>query len=183
MEGNQHELIQFIGKEHTLTAQEEYEERIQIIIHKLKFIPVEQRPKVAVVEAGTPFTFVNHDYLNQVIRYAGGIPIHPQVSSFDDTTEADQIPDVVLIFPEMQSNGQIALGETLSNTPSFILSQFNASLPLVKNSQFFIIQNLEYLRIPNKFPADDVEIVAEIIHPGYFVFGRNEDVWMNFNIH
>lgn len=183
MEENQHELIQFIGSAHTLTAQEEYEERIQIIIHKLKFIPVEQRPKVAVVQAGTPFTFVQLDYLNQVVRYAGGIPIHPRVNSFDDTTPTNQIPDVVLLFPSTGSNGQIALGETLSSIPSFILSQFSANLPVVKNSQFFIIKNPDYLRIPSKYPADDVEIVAEIIHPGYFIFGRNEDVWMNFNIH
>ncbi len=177
MEERQIDLKDFIGEHHTNTAIEDYEERLNIIIHKLKFISVEHRPKVAVFEFTGSFQQNERSYIQQAILLAGGIPFNQLESYWPSNLETPQSPDILLLIAKEPHN------IVLSEAPGFILQNFNAESPLVKNGQFYIIYHANFAEESGKTPADDVEILAEILHPGYFIFGRNEDAWMQFNIH
>lgn len=145
------------------------EERIAIITHKLKFISDEHRIKVAYVRQTNPLTFIQDEYLDQVIRVAGGIPqSNPLDPSF--------APEALVVISDKE------VGTLLSELPSELTSSFWPETRAVKNNNVFIVYHPEHLRTPGKTPADDVEIMAEIINPGYFIFGRNEDAWLQFDL-
>lgn len=162
-------LQTFIGAGHTAQEAGLIEERIGIIIHKLKFIPDTQRIKVAYIKDIAPWQFSSDNYVEQAIRLAGGIP---QI----DPTLPDFSPEVLVIL----SNQPV--GQLLGQLPDMLSGDFWPETSAVKNNQVFLVHHPEYLRTPSLHPADDVEILAEIINPGYFVFGRDEDAWINFAI-
>lgn len=162
-------IQEFMGPHHAHEAAELLAERIELIVHKLKFIPDSQRTKVSYLKGITPVTFQQDNYLDQAIRLAGGIPqTDPQAPDFS--------PEVLILISDQ------SIGSILSELPHLLSSHFWPETLAVQNNQVFLVHHPDYLRKPNVHPADDVEILAEIIHPGYFVFGRNEDAWMAFDM-
>lgn len=145
------------------------EERIAIITHKLKFIPDEHRIKVAYVRQTNPLNFIQDEYLDQVIRVAGGIPQ-------SDPSDANFAPEALIVI----SNKDV--GTILSELPTELATSIWPDTSAVKNNNIFIVYHPEHLQTPGKSSADDVEIMAEIINPGYFIYGRNEDAWLQFDL-
>ncbi|HZH55133.1 MAG TPA: hypothetical protein VFD72_05740, partial [Sphingobacteriaceae bacterium] len=146
----------FLGTHHAAEATELLAERIALIVHKLKFIPDSQRAKVSYLKQDSPLTFQQDTYLDEAIRLAGGIPqSNPQDPNFS--------PEVLIIIADQ------SIGTLLSELPTTLSMDFWPETLAVKNNQVFIVHHPEYLRTPSLHPADDVEILAEIIHPGYFV--------------
>ncbi|GGC40438.1 hypothetical protein GCM10011386_35600 [Parapedobacter defluvii] len=144
---------------------EDLEERINIISHKLKFIAEENKPKVAFFQDVFPLTAAENGYLANLIRIAGGIyqtRMIPHESS----------SDVLIIFNEKP------ISQLLTELPQ-VLSTWS-QIPAVANNQIYIVHHPGYLRQPSALIADEAEILAEIFYPKYFVFGRDEDVWMKF---
>lgn len=168
--GDAHQSLQiFMGAGHTADEAERIEERIGIIVHKLKFIPDSQRTKVSYVRETAPLTFIQDDYVDQAIRLAGGIPQ-------TDPAQSDFAPEVLIILSDK------SVGTLLGELPVLLSTSFWPDTGAVKNNHVFVVHHPEYLRTPGLHPADDVEILSEIINPGYFVFGRNEDAWMQFDL-
>lgn len=173
--GDAYQSLQtFIGAGHAEDALEQIEERIGIIVHKLKFIPDSQRPKVSYLRETDPWRFTPDAYVDQAIRLAGGIPQ-------TDPSQPDFAPETLIILSDQP------VVSLLATLPMLLSSSFWPDTNAVKNNQVFLVHHPEYLRpeylrTQGLHPADDVEILAEIIHPGYFVFGRNEDAWMQFDI-
>lgn len=144
-------------------------ERLEIIVHKLKFIPPEQRVKVTYLHDVAPVSISQNEYIDHLIRIAGGIPLNdPAVADFD--------PNVLIILSERP------IGQLLSELPGALSASFWPQTDAVRNNNVFVVHHPDYLRIPGSRLAEDTEILAEIINPGYFVYGRDEDVWMRFNV-
>lgn len=144
---------------------ENLEERINIISHKLKFIADENKPKVTFFRDVSPTVMAEDGYLANLVQIAGGI--HQTGVSAEESN-----PDLLIIFNEKP------ISQLLTGLPRALSSW--SQTDAVANNRIYIIHHPGYLRQPSALVADDTEILAEIFYPKYFVFGRNEDVWMNF---
>ncbi len=144
---------------------ENLEERINIIAHKLKFIADESKPRIVFLTDVSPVKIHSDTYLETIARIAGGIPIN---ASAVDTADAVVVvcekptPHVLAVLPAM-----LALPEW-------------AQTAAVKHGNVYIIHHPDHLRQPGALIADDIEILAEILYPKQFIFGRDEDAWMKF---
>jgi len=133
------------------------EEEIGILIHKLKYIPQEQRPTVLVLAQKAAFEPLFNAQLQDVVAIAGGRLLREK---FDN-------PSVVLVVREDDAlYGQIA-----SLLDDDILSRTDA----LQNSRLFIVQRPDF-GTSDGFLAE-VEIAAEIIQPKYFIYGREGEDW------
>jgi len=144
---------------------ENLEERINIISHKLKFIANENKPHVAFFCDDSPISVLEDGYLANLIRIAGGIP-----QTGIPTEESN--PSLLIIFNEKP------ISQLLTELPQALVNWSKTAA--VANNHIYIVHHPDYLRQPGALIADDAEILAEIFYPKYFVFGRDEDVWMKF---
>lgn len=147
---------------------EDLEERINIITHKLKFITDESKPQVFFLADVSPVQLINDAYLETVARIAGGVPI----GVFSEGTAAD----VIVAISEKPVQHLLAALPALLAAPEW------AQTPAVRQGNVYIINHPDHLRHPGALLADDIEILAEIFHPKQFVFGRDEDAWMKFEV-
>ena len=148
---------------------EQLDERIDIIRHKLKFIPREQRPGVLCVRDLSPTVLAHDEYLNSLIEVAGGVP-------YTDWDKDGFNPDILILITDRP------VPELLHELPAVLGTRQWAPTNAVKNNGFYLVYNTQYLRQPGAAVADDIEILAEIINPRYFIFGRDADVWMPFEL-
>jgi len=149
---------------------EDLEERINIIIHKLKFIPEEHKPNVLCLHDVSPVAMAQNEYLSRLISIAGGIDyLNWDKDAFN--------PDILLLIADKP------VSELLSELPNTLATGYWEKTHAVKNNNIYVVHDARYLRQPGALIADDIEILAEIINPQYFIFGRNEDVWMPFSLH
>jgi len=133
------------------------EEEIDILVHKLKYIPQEQRPTVLVLAQKKAFEPLFNTYLQDVVAIAGGRLVHEK---FDD-------PSVVVLVRE---NGAL-YGQIASLVEDAVLGRTDA----LRNNRLFIVHKPDFGTSDDILP--DVEIAAEIIQPKYFVYGREGKDW------
>lgn len=167
------QAIRSIGKTLNIQSEanqlvEDLEERINIIIHKLKFIPEEHRPKVASLHDVSPMATAENEYLSGLISIAGGF-------AYSNWDPKNFNPDIILLIPDKP------ISELINELPNALGTSFWGNTNAVKNNNIYVIHDSRYLRQPGAQLADDTEILAEIINPKYFVFGRDKDVWMPFS--
>lgn len=148
---------------------EDLEERINIITHKLKFIADDSKPTVLCVNTISPVSATHNEYLDNIIRIAGGI------NYFDSEKEVLN-PDILII------QTKVAIPQLLSELPDTLSTQKWSQTNAVSNDNIYVVHDDRYLHRPGADIADDIEILAEIINPKHFIFGRNKDVWMKFSI-
>jgi len=136
------------------------EEEIGILVHKLKYIPQEQRPTVLVLAQKGAFEPLFNARLQDVVAIAGGRLVHEK---FDD-------PSVIIVVRENDAlYGQIA-----PLVEDAVLSRTDA----LKNNRFFIVHKQDFGTSDDFLP--DIEIAAEIIQPKYFIYGREGKDWLKF---
>lgn len=142
---------------------EALEEEIDIIIHKLKFIPFEQRPNVVILNQNDKFKPLYTEELSSIISIAGGKLLNNSPES----------PDVILI---LQANDSL-YSEVIEvlHSPSFSSSKALAS------NNIYIVQKRSFGANPEDF-LTDVEIAAETIQTKYFIFGRQGADWVKFEL-
>lgn len=148
---------------------EHLEERINIIVHKLKFIPKEQRPSVLCLRELSPAIRADREYLDRLVDLAGGI-------SYADRDPESVNPDILILINDRP------VSQLLSELPHTLTTGHWADTPAVKNGNIYLVYDGRYLRQPGARTADDMEILAEIINPKYFIFGRDADAWMPFSL-
>lgn len=148
---------------------ESLEERINIVIHKLKFIGEDQKPRVWVVDNILSAGAVQDAYLDALVRTAGGKL--PMVGS------ADLAPELLLIIAKEKP-----LHELLHVLPSVLDEPMWRETPAVKNNRVFLLDGRKRLTKDFSKVADDVEILAEMLYPTYFVYGGNGESWMQFEL-
>jgi len=136
------------------------EEEIGILIHKLKYIPQDQRPTVLVLAQKRAFEPLFNAQLQDVVAIAGGRLLREK---FDD-------PSVIVVVREDDAlYRQIA-----SLIEDAVLCRTDA----LKNNKLFIVHKRDF-GTSDDF-LSDVEIAAEIIQPKYFIYGREGKDWAHF---
>lgn len=166
--------IQTIGKVLNISAAANelaahLEERLNIIRHKLKFIPHEQRPNVLCVREVSPTILAHDAYLDNLIDIAGGI-------AYTDWDKGPFNPDILVLITDRP------VPELLNELPATLATRHWADTNALKNNNIYLVHDSHYLRQPGARIADDTEILAEIINPQYFIFGRDADAWMPFQL-
>lgn len=140
---------------------ESLEEEVNIMIHKLKFLPSENFPSVTVLYQKTDFAAEISDSLNDKIRIAGG---HAA------TDKADS--QVIIVCKEDDS--------LYSALPNLLESEWLRNTPAYRDNRIFIIES-------DDFGSDthflrDTEILAEILQSKYFYFGHEGEAWTKFDL-
>ena len=140
---------------------EVFEEEINIIIHKLKFIQEQDRPLVQLVDGLNNLS--NNPYLEELTGVAGG--------KSNTTNKSEEIN--ILIFHETSPI-------FLSNLPTILTEQY-AQTNAFKNNKIYIIQKSDFSQNKQNYILDTA-IFAEIIQPKYFVFGHEGIHWIQFSL-
>lgn len=162
-------LSEYLNEINTIdqTAFEEISEEIDIVLHKLKFIPTETLPKVLIIDENTPSVAVT-PLMQELVRAAGGILLDPNDPS--SPTQADK-----LLFAQdaMQLYGKLPF---LLSEPPY------QSAPAVAHDEIYIIENNDFGKRSIDHVRSTLEILAEIVQPKYFIYGRQGTDWTRFEL-
>jgi len=153
------EIIATLKQQDDVLA-EHWEEEIDTIIHKLKFLTPDAIPSVCIVDQNN-FQVIHSDELQEKVKIAGG-------------TLAEKLHSDIAIFIILQRDESL-----YSLIPTFINSQ--ADSKAVANNNIYIVQT-DHFNEDEATYLQDVEILAEIIQPKYFIFGRNGSDWIKFDL-
>ncbi len=139
------------------------EEEIDIMIHKLKFLPTDSFPNVVILVQNNIFEPLYNPTLEEKIKIAGGTLIK----------SISQDPQVIIIIQQTEDLYQIL--------PSYLTELKNQKTRAILENKVFII-NKETFHKEDEQYLQDVEILAEIIQPKYFHFGHDGQEWVKFNL-
>jgi len=155
----------------TMHIPADLEERINIIIHKLKFISEDQKPAVLVMTSVNPPEYEMNDRLHNILRMAGARVYDTQTSNGGEVFN----PDLIIILADQFEKLFGDLGVLLSLEE---WKQTNA----VKNNRIYLVDEENNLSDDDSMLADDLELLAEIIYPQYLTYGGNGDKWVQFDV-
>lgn len=142
---------------------EYFEEEINIIIHKLKFLTADNFPKTIVLDQQQHFHPLTSSSLAEKVKIAGGRWI----------TEWVDNPDCIIIVQSNESlYGQLADFLTNPNVTATNAYQLN---------NIYIIQNINFDENDSTY-LRDTEILAEILQPKYFIYGHDGSSWVKFDV-
>ncbi|MET4083660.1 tetrahydromethanopterin S-methyltransferase subunit G [Pedobacter sp. UYP30] len=134
---------------------EELTERLELVEHKIKFM---DRPPVAFLNADASPNF----YLSEEIALAGGM------------VGRDVFAAVFLVFYEP--------GKTLTDLMREVPAVLNPEWPAVKNNRVILLNDDVNRSLTAENAVALIEDMAEMIHPGTFVFGYEGDKWIRFSV-
>ncbi|MDR2273765.1 MAG: hypothetical protein LBF27_22850 [Sphingobacterium sp.] len=152
------------GKENRIADLiEKIEDETSILIHKLKFITATDRPKVLVLNQIEPLEINQSAFLHESIKIAGGVP----------TTVANEADKILLIDSDERIFTRIPL---LLNNPAIAQSK------AMELDQLFIMTKPNFAGIPGYEYLTELESLAEIFQPKYFVYGHEGKDWLQFQL-
>lgn len=149
---------------------EELHERVDLVIHKLKFFP--DKPKVACITAINPFS-LSQNRISQSINLAGGFALE----NLNGEDIKLQNPAVIIIA----LNG-LNIQDTMAEIHDFISLPNWRDLDAVKNNRVYIADSKNYFESDGPKAVDALEAIAEIITPKYFNFGLEGKAWIKFEM-
>lgn len=153
-------------------VKEDLQDRIEIIIHKLKFFP--EKPKVAVVHQLEPLQLANN-LLIELVKIAGGTPLPSDLQTWEQILSEN--PEYIVIILSGQD-----LTSAMRCIPNFLnLPQWN-DIAAVQNNKIYIADSVNYFEHSGEKAVEAVEALAEIITPKYFNFGMEGKVWLKFDL-
>ena len=148
-------LNELINTENDEILREELQERVAIVSHKIKFMD-----KVHVVCLDT--LNMQNLLLADEINEAGGI------------LDTDILGAVYIIYYQP--------GKTLNDLMREVPSLLDVNWSAVKNGRIILLNDdVNKLRTPAN-AVMLVEDFAEMLHPGYFIFGYEGDKWIRFGV-
>ncbi|HCN83777.1 MAG TPA: cobalamin-binding protein [Sphingobacteriaceae bacterium] len=160
------------------TLLEEMNERIDLILHKLKYI--DQKPKVTCIEWLSPL-MVAGNWTPELVEIAGGRSVLAEAGKHSPFVDFDSIqaedPDILVIIP-----CGFSIQRTLQEIDLLLTLPEWAELNAVKNNKVFIADGNQYFNRSGPRIVDSIEILAEIIHPKMFSFGYEGQGWLKFEI-
>ena len=142
---------------------EKIEDETNILIHKLKFISSTDRPKVLALDQVHPLKINDSPFLQESIKIAGGIPVL-------DGGEADKI---ILIDSS---------ADAFTTVPRLLDHPAIASSKAIELDQIFIMTKPQFSHIPGYDYLTELESLAEIFQPKYFVYGHEGNDWLQFQL-
>lgn len=149
---------------------EEIVERLEIITHKLKFIQAAQRPQVLLLESIAPYRFAGNDYFNQLVHMAGG-------KAMEKGSMEDLNPGVLIV----QAKGSSMISY-LGKLPQLLELPEWRDTDAVKNNKVYTVESSRNLTLPSVKMADQVELLAQLFFPQYFVFEEAGNTWLQFDL-
>ena len=148
-------LNELINNENDEILREELQERVDIVSHKIKFMD-----RVPVVCLGTA-NLQNLKWANE-IDAAGGV------------LEADILNAVYIIYYQE--------GKTLNDLMREVPSLIDPDWQAVKNGRIVLLSDHTNEEQSIRATVMLVEDFAEMLHPGYFIFGAEGDKWIRFGV-
>lgn len=149
---------------------EELQERVDLVIHKLKFFP--DKPKVACITSINPLS-LSGSRISHSINLAGGSALENQ--DWEDLKLEN--PAIIIIM----LNGY-NIQDTMAEIHDFISLPNWEDLDAVKNNRVYIADSENYFEAEGAEAADALEAIAEIITPKYFNFGFEGKAWVKFEM-
>ena len=148
-------LKELINSEIDEVLREELHERVDIVSHKIKFM---DRVPVVCLDTSNMQSLT----LANEINAAGGI------------LETDILGAVYIIYYQQ--------GKTLNDLMREVPSLIDPEWAAVKNGRIVLLNDDAN---KERSPANAVTLIedfAEMLHPGYFIFGGEGDKWIRFGV-
>lgn len=146
-------------------AYERLEEEVDIVYHKLKFIPVESRPRVTVIsnirDLSQDFTALTIEAL----EIAGG--------SWQASLGIEKAEKIIVVQRDDLLYGDL---------PVVLREDAIAQSPAIVNNELYIVQQDVFENASADAFLKQVEIFAEIIQSKYFVYGHDGQDWVQFDL-
>lgn len=142
---------------------EKIENETDIIMHKLKFIAAADRPSVLVLNQIQPLEINQDAFVEQSITIAGGIP-----------TAVPQEADKIIILPHDES--------IFTDIPTLLNHSEVARSKAIELDQLFVMTKPNFASIPGYDYLAELEALAEILQPKYFVYGHEGTSWLQFQL-
>ncbi len=131
---------------------EQLHERVEIVVHKIKFMD-------KVPAACLTIDNEIHSPLDHLIELAGGEVV------------GDPMVAKVLIYFEYQTG--------IAALMSKVISSLSPEWPAVAYNRVYLVDDTAVLAKAPQDLVDCLEDIAEMLHPGYFVFGNEGKGWVN----
>lgn len=148
-------LNELINNENDENLREELRERVEIVTHKIKFM--DKVPVVCLDTFNLP-SLVLADEINA----AGGM------------LETDILGAVYIVYYQPGK----ALNDLMREVPALLDPNWSA----VKNGRIILLNDdVNKLRSAEN-AVRLIEDFAEMLHPGYFIFGSEGDKWIRFGV-
>lgn len=137
------------------TLREDLQERVDIILHKIKFM--DKVPVICLDTTNTP-----NSILAVLITSVGG------------EIQENPMQAKVLIYHETQ----VSMLELMGVVPSLMQQEW----PSVEFNRVYLMEDTSaFFSDPVSFVAS-LEDVAEMLYPGYFIFGNEGKNWTSFGV-
>jgi len=141
----------FIGLD--ATKREELQERLDLVEHKIKFM---DKMPVACLDTSN-----NPNYLlTEEIALAGGM------------VETDVLNAVFIIYYQS--------GKTLTDLMREVPAALNTEWQAVQNNRIILLNDDVNRERTAENAVSLIEDIAEMLHPGSFIFGHEGDKWIRF---
>lgn len=144
-------------------AAEIMEDEVDIIIHKLKFLPKDNFPIVTILGEENDFQPIYNSLLAEKISIAGGV----LSNTLNDN------PQVIIIMQQSDNLYTVL--------PPFLSNLKTQKIRALIENKVFIIQH-ESLSDNDEKYTNDLEILSEILQPKYFVYGHDGEEWVKFDL-
>lgn len=140
---------------------ESLEEELNIMIHKLKFLPTENFPHTTLIQQTDDFKIESNESLNNKIQIAGG------------RVALDKTSAQVIIIRKQDDS-------LYSVLPTLLDSEWFHNTAAFRDNRVYIIEVDDFGN--DQHFLRDTEILAEIIQPKYFYFGHEGEAWTKFDL-
>lgn len=137
-----------------------------------------EKPTVATVEWIDPLMAADH-WMPELVAMAGGRNLFGAAGGpapwidWEDLRAAD--PDIVLVLP-----CGFGIERSLAEMPALTAQPGWPNLRAVQNDRVFVTDGNRYFNRPGPRLAESLEILAEILHPAHFGFGREGKGWRRY---
>jgi iron complex transport system substrate-binding protein len=133
---------------------------------------VSRRPRVAAIEWLDPLMAAGN-WIPEMIEMAGGENLFGAKGEHSPWLEPEVLvaasPDVVVVFP-----CGFPLARGLAEAPSLFDVPGFAETPAARSGSIFVADGHQLFNRPGPRLAESLEVLAEILHPEIFDFGRQE---------
>jgi hypothetical protein len=136
-------------------VKEQLQDRIDIVGHKIKFM---DKVPVAVLNSKNEA----NQQLNELLLLAGG------------EIQQNPVQAKVLIYLEPESSMLNLMGEV----PALLQKEW----PAVEFNRLYLMEPLKSNYTDAEGLVEVLEDIAEMLNPGYFIFGNEGKTWMSFGV-
>lgn len=145
------------------SAAEHLAEEVNILVHKLKFIPQDQRPSVLILTQKAGFQPLFNEQLVDCVAIAGGALLSEKYGN----------PTFLLIVQEDD--------KLYTDVPHLLQDEILSRTDAIQSNNVYVIHKSNFGIASADF-LPDIEICAEILQPKYFIYGRKGMDWVQFDI-